>query len=122
MSKFFSEKDSSLVPYTPGEQPQDKKYVKLNTNESPFPPSDKAKEYALKTSRSLNLYSAPNCVELTKELAKLSRERLWWVHFKSVALVINDTSLSSVGDNETDLWLLCESLISPVLCVWVDTA
>lgn len=71
MSKYFSDKFSSLTPYTPGEQPLDKKYVKLNTNESPFPPSDKAKEYALKTSRSLNLYSDPNCVELTKELAKL---------------------------------------------------
>ena len=32
MSRFLSEKYASLIPYTPGEQPRDTQYVKLNTN------------------------------------------------------------------------------------------
>ena len=37
MSRFFNRSLDRLVPYTPGEQPQDQQYVKLNTNESPYP-------------------------------------------------------------------------------------
>ena len=44
MSRFLSENLSKMVAYTPGEQPQDKGYIKLNTNESPFEPSKKVVE------------------------------------------------------------------------------
>ncbi|MBE6586883.1 MAG: histidinol-phosphate transaminase [Ruminococcaceae bacterium] len=64
MSRFFSEKYKSLVPYTPGEQPKDMKYVKLNTNESPFPPSKKAVEYAAAEAGKYQLYSDPECTDL----------------------------------------------------------
>lgn len=64
MSRFFSEKYRALVPYTPGEQPRDMQYIKLNTNESPFPPSEKAVRYAAQAASSLQLYSDPTCTDL----------------------------------------------------------
>ncbi len=70
MSRFLSEKYKTLVPYVPGEQPRDMKYVKLNTNESPFPPSARAVEEAEKEAARLNLYSDPECTALREVLAK----------------------------------------------------
>jgi len=71
MSRFFSERHSALVPYTPGEQPQTaKKYIKLNTNESPFPPSPSALENVQAASRNLQLYSDPKCKRLTELFAE----------------------------------------------------
>ncbi|MBO4411797.1 MAG: histidinol-phosphate transaminase [Lachnospiraceae bacterium] len=69
MSRFFTERLSALTPYVPGEQPRDRRYIKLNTNESPFPPSKKALEEAEKVLGTLNLYSDPDCKALRNELA-----------------------------------------------------
>ena len=71
MSRFFTEKYSSLVPYTPGEQPQDMQYVKLNTNESPYPPSEGVTLAAQNESRRLQLYSDPECVLLRKKMSEV---------------------------------------------------
>lgn len=70
MSRFFSEKFKDLTPYTPGEQPKDTQYIKLNTNESPFSPSNKAVRMAAKEAEKLNLYPDPTCCELTEKLAE----------------------------------------------------
>ena len=71
MSKFFSKRHSALIPYTPGEQPQAaKKYIKLNTNESPFQPSPSAQENVAAASRNLQLYSDPKCKRLTELFAE----------------------------------------------------
>ena len=69
MSRFFSGKYAALTPYTPGEQPKNRQFIKLNTNESPFPPSPKAQAYAAQAARSLNLYSDPTCAKLNEKMA-----------------------------------------------------
>ena len=71
MSRFFTKSLSALQPYTPGEQPQDQKYIKLNTNESPFPPAPgvlKAIDRA--EVAKLYLYSDPDCKALIEAIAK----------------------------------------------------
>lgn len=69
MSRFFSEKFASLTPYTPGEQPKDQRYVKLNTNESPFPPAPGVERAVKEECGKLQLYSDPDCCGLRARLA-----------------------------------------------------
>ncbi len=69
MSGFFSEKFNRLTPYTPGEQPKERTYIKLNTNESPFPPSPNAQKYASDAIAKTMLYSDPQCTKLRQALA-----------------------------------------------------
>lgn len=71
MSKFFSDKFSNLTPYTPGEQPQERKYLKLNTNESPYPPSPYAQRFARQQAGDLQLYSDPECRALIPAAAEI---------------------------------------------------
>ena len=71
MSKFLSKKYAALTPYTPGEQPKERKYNKLNTNESPFPPSGKAIAAAAEAAKSLMLYSDPEAKKLCEKLSEV---------------------------------------------------
>ena len=71
MSRFFNRSLDRLVPYTPGEQPQDQQYVKLNTNESPYPPSPGViSALDAQEAADLRLYSDPEARVLKAALAK----------------------------------------------------
>lgn len=72
MSRFLKKEMEALVAYTPGEQPRDMQYIKLNTNESPFPPAPGVLS-AIKREdiENLRLYSDPTCKALKEKLAAL---------------------------------------------------
>ena len=69
LSRYFSSKYADLTPYTPGEQPKNRQFIKLNTNESPFPPSPKAQALAKAAAEDLQLYSDPECRDLVQTAA-----------------------------------------------------
>ena len=69
MSRFLSERFASLEAYVPGEQPQDRRYIKLNTNESPYPPSPEVLAAVSGEAERLNLYSDPEGKLLREKLA-----------------------------------------------------
>lgn len=72
MSRYLKQSYQAMEAYTPGEQPRDMEYIKLNTNESPFPPAPSVaaaltgEDVAL-----LRLYSDPTCKVLKEKLAAL---------------------------------------------------
>ena len=71
MGKFWSDKIKEIEPYTPGEQPKDKKYIKLNTNENPYPPSAKVIEKIESMNlKDLKLYPDPDVTELRKVITE----------------------------------------------------
>lgn len=72
MSKFLKKCYSGLKSYVPGEQPKDGEYIKLNTNESPFPPS-KGVINAVNSEevKKLRLYSDPTGSSLKEKIAEL---------------------------------------------------
>ena len=59
MTKFISELAAGLVPYVPGEQPKGRKFIKLNTNENPYPPSEQVLRAVREEASSLRLYPDP---------------------------------------------------------------
>ena len=71
MSRFLLPRFSSLSPYVPGEQPRDRTYIKLNTNESPYPPSPEVLAcLGREDLADLRLYSDPEGIALRSALAE----------------------------------------------------
>ena len=72
MSRFLKDRYQSLDAYVPGEQPRDMDYIKLNTNESPYPPAPSVvKALGEQDVELLRLYSDPTCRVLKQKLAEL---------------------------------------------------
>lgn len=70
MSRFLLERLKTLEPYVPGEQPRGAEYIKLNTNESPFPPAPAIKKRITEIEiDKLRLYSDPEANELREAAA-----------------------------------------------------
>ena len=70
MSRFMHSRFSALSPYTPGEQPKERTYVKLNTNESPYPPSPAVQKVVhAGAAADLRLYSDPALTSLKQAVA-----------------------------------------------------
>ncbi len=71
MSRFLSPRRAALIPYTPGEQPRMSGLIKLNTNESPYPPSPRVVEAITQESLAgLRLYSDIQAEGLTRAIAE----------------------------------------------------
>lgn len=71
MKEFWSRRVRDITPYTPGEQPKDRQFIKLNTNECPYPPSPKVLEAIREAAGpGLRLYPDPECSKLRAAIAK----------------------------------------------------
>jgi histidinol-phosphate aminotransferase len=76
MSAYWNNRTKNLSPYVPGEQPKDRKFIKLNTNENPYPPSPKVIEAVQKAvNDSLRLYPDPECTIFREAIAAHCRVR-----------------------------------------------
>lgn len=91
MNELWSGQIRNLLPYVPGEQPQDKKYIKLNTNENPYGPSPQVIEAIKDAADSLRLYPDPDSSELCRTLAeyyKLEPEQVFVSNGSDEALAL----------------------------------
>ena len=72
MSRFIAKEYKDLSAYVPGEQPRDMQYIKLNTNENPYPPAPAVvNAITAEDIRLLRLYSDPTCKALKEKIADL---------------------------------------------------
>ncbi len=69
MKEFWSGRVRDMTPYVPGEQPKDRKFIKLNTNENPYPPSPHVAKAVADAAQDLRLYPDPECGALCQAVA-----------------------------------------------------
>jgi histidinol-phosphate aminotransferase len=73
MSRFFQPHIAGMSGYLPGEQPQNGGFVKLNTNENPYPPSPRVGEAIARAiaANRLRLYPDPLATSFCETAARL---------------------------------------------------
>lgn len=70
MTVAFRRNIARMKGYEPGEQPREGGFIKLNTNENPYPPSPKVRQAILaETEDSLRLYPDPDATRLRRQAA-----------------------------------------------------
>lgn len=70
-NKFWNERTKRLIPYVPGEQPRGQTFIKLNTNENPYPPAPGVESILRSVDPSeLRLYPDPTCLEPRQAIAE----------------------------------------------------
>ena len=79
MSRFLSARLRGMSAYVPGEQPKDSPLIKLNTNESPFPPAPGVQQAVAKAAGNLQLYSDLSAKKLRSLLVQM---KCWLLRFK----------------------------------------
>lgn len=70
MNQYWNKRIRKLDPYVPGEQPRDKTYIKLNTNENPYPPAPAVLDAIQKVAGDFRLYPDPGSLYLRQALAE----------------------------------------------------
>ncbi len=70
MKELWSKRCGELTPYVPGEQPQGRRFIKLNTNENPYPPSRMVVQAIQEAAADLRLYPDPSCKALREAIAQ----------------------------------------------------
>ena len=91
--KAWEENIRKVVPYVPGEQPQEKDIIKLNTNENPYPPAEGVKEASEKLDT--------DCLRLYPDPERFPHGMKWladYAHSKGVKLgIYNDYGTHTCG-------------------------
>ena len=72
MSRFLTARMAALPAYVPGTHAERNDVIRLNSNESPFPPSKEVQEAVIRVLGGLNYYNDPDCTELLAALAEHS--------------------------------------------------
>lgn len=77
---LFREAIDRIAGYTPGEQPQDAGWIKLNTNENPYPPSPAVAEAITAAANGrLNLYPDPLGTAFRRAAAEVFQVEPEWI-------------------------------------------